>query len=104
VALTHLPLPGPVLGMVILFIGLTLRHSPPTGFVETVRGLLSHLSLLFVPAGVGVTAHLGLLARDGLALGAALIVSTGITIAVTAKLMVWLAPPPRSNGSTEPTL
>jgi len=69
-------LPGPVLGMALLA-GLMLI-SP--GIYTVVRGLaeglLAHLSLLFVPAGVGVVAHLHLLGENGVALVLALVVST----------------------------
>jgi holin-like protein len=51
--------------------------------------LLKNLSLLFVPAGVGVMAHLGLLGEDLLPIAVALIGSTVATIAVTALLMSW---------------
>jgi holin-like protein len=90
VLLTDLPLPGPVIGMVLLFAGLAIRGGDAGAFGETARGLLSHLALLFVPAGVGVSVHLALLARDGLAISAALVVSTVATIAITALTMVWL--------------
>ncbi|WP_142848329.1 CidA/LrgA family protein [Telmatospirillum sp. J64-1] len=94
--LLGLPLPGPVLGMVILFVGLMLRGHVPEGLDGTARGLLNNLSLLFVPAGVGVMLHLPLVMREWLPLSAALIGSTVITIAVTALIMRWLTP--RNGG------
>ena len=79
-----LPLPGPVLGMILLLTGFAL--SKP--LVETVRplaqGILGNLSLLFVPAGVGVVGHLDVLAQNGLPLIIALIASTILAIAVGA--------------------
>ena len=80
-----LPVPGPVLGMALLVALLLLRDRVQTplpafirdGTVErTGRGLLSHLSLLFVPAGVGVVQNLDVLATSGLALAVALVAST----------------------------
>jgi holin-like protein len=57
------PVPGPVVGMVILFVGFTLRSPTPSSpVVTTSDGLLSHLQLLFVPAGAGVIAYLPLIA------------------------------------------
>ncbi len=54
VRLLGLPIPGPVLGMVMLFVTLMIRGSaPPDSLSEASSALLSHLSLLFVPAGVG---------------------------------------------------
>jgi putative effector of murein hydrolase LrgA (UPF0299 family) len=71
-----LALPGPVLGMALLA-GLMLAFP---ALYEVVRalaeGLLAHLSLLFVPAGVGVVAHLDLLGEHGVALLLALVAST----------------------------
>ena len=86
----HLPFPGPVLGMVVLFAFLAIRDGVPAELGRVGDALLSNLSLLFVPAGVGVMAHFALLANDWPALGAAIIGSTMITVAVTALAMVWL--------------
>ena len=61
-----LPVPGPVVGMVLL---------------------LAHLSLLFVPVGVGVITHLDLLSHSGVALGVAIVVSTWCGMAVTALVL-----------------
>lgn len=80
----HLALPGPVIGMAGLFALLTV--SPRVGAVvrPVAQGLLGNLSLLFVPAGVGVVGHLDLLAAEGPALLAALVGSTVLAIAVGA--------------------
>jgi len=91
VAATGLPLPGPVAGMALMFAGLMLAGLPE-GLARIADTLLGHLALLFVPAGVGVMLHLPLLARDGAAIGVALVASTLATIAVTALVMRWLGP------------
>ena len=82
--LLGLPVPGPVLGMLLLFALLLGR----AGAVETVRetssGLLRHLSLLFVPAGVGLVRHTARLRAELLPIAVALLVSTALTVAVTA--------------------
>ena len=67
VAWTGLPVPGPVLGMLLLLGGMTLRGSVPEGLGRVSDGLLAHLSLLFVPAGVGVMLHLATLRDEWLA-------------------------------------
>jgi holin-like protein len=85
-----LALPGPVIGMALLFFTLILRQDLPDGLKTTVEGLLKHLSLLFVPAGVGVMLHLHLLQDEWQAVSLALVVSTVATIAVTALVMVGL--------------
>lgn len=97
-----IPVPGPVLGMVILFLLLVFRGTIPEKLSATTDGLLSHLSLLFVPAGVGVMLHFPLLGDDWIAITMALVVSTVLTIAVTALMMSWLsrhAATPDSTGT-----
>ncbi|WP_029058787.1 CidA/LrgA family protein [Stappia stellulata] len=89
VVATGLPVPGPVLGMVFLFAGLVVRGGPSAGLAQAGDALLRNLALLFVPAGVGVVLHLGLLGREGLAISVSLVVSTLATIAVTALVMRW---------------
>jgi holin-like protein len=99
VAATGIPVPGPVMGMVLLFAGLLVRGSIPKD-LDTVSGaLLSNLSLLFVPAGTGIMVHLGLLAGDGIAVSVALVVSTVATIAVTGLVMQALTAKKRKDQS-----
>jgi putative effector of murein hydrolase LrgA (UPF0299 family) len=87
----HLPLPGPVLGMALLAAILLLRkREPDTALVQTSNGLLRWLGLLFIPAGAGVVANLGLFRTAWFPILVALIVSTALTIAVTALVMQWL--------------
>lgn len=88
-----LPIPGPVLGMLLLFLALVVRRRRSPGFEGFTRGLLQHLGLMFVPAGVGVILHLELLAEAWLPIGGALLFGTAITIVVTGWLMQRLAPP-----------
>ncbi|MCB0024032.1 MAG: CidA/LrgA family protein, partial [Caldilinea sp.] len=64
-------------------------HVPDDVGVVT-GGLLQNLSLLFVPAGVGVMLHAGLLVQNWLAVSAALMASVVITIAVTGLAMRWM--------------
>jgi holin-like protein len=86
-----LPLPGPVLGLALL--ALLLQWSPVRGPVEAAATpLLQHLSLLFVPVGVGVVAHLGLVTQYGLRMALALLLSTWIGLLVTALVLQRLWP------------
>lgn len=87
VATTGIPVPGPVLGMMLLFAGLAIHGSVPKDLDAVSGALLSNLSLLFVPAGTGIMVHLKLLAGDGISVSVALILSTVATIAVTGLLM-----------------
>ena len=82
-----LPIPGPVAGMLLLLGGLILHGRVPDDLGQLADTLLANLSLLFVPAGVGIMLHAGLIGRDWLAISVALVVSTLLTIAVTAVVM-----------------
>jgi holin-like protein len=83
----RLPVPGPVVGMALLFAALIVRGAVADQLRDTANGLLRHLSLLFVPAGVGVMAHLGRLTEEWLPITVSLVFSTLLTIAVTAIVM-----------------
>lgn len=97
---THIPVPGPVIGMVLLFGFLMLRGKVPDDLGRVADALLGNLSLLFVPAGVGVMLHFRLLGDDWLPIAVALVVSTMLTIMVTAALMVWLQRAGNASGET----
>ena len=78
-----LPFPGPVVGMLLLL--LALRFETVRGPVGTCADfLLSHLSLLFVPVGVGVMTHLSLVSQFGFRMLAVIVLSTLVGLAVTA--------------------
>ena len=92
-----LPLPGPVIGLVILVMllfAVERRHLVDISTVDgtslgkVANGLLAVLGVLFVPAGVGVIQNLGLLREYGAALAAALVVSTLLTLTVTVWVFV----------------
>ena len=85
-----LPVPGPVIGMVMLFATLVARGSAPDNLRDTANGLLTHLSLLFVPAGVGLMIHIDRIRGEALPIIVSLVVSTALTIAVTALAFAWL--------------
>lgn len=79
-----LTVPGPVLGMAFLLLALVLVRPLAEVVRGAATGLLSHLSLLFVPAGVGVVGHIERLGAQGPAILAAIVLSTGLAIAVGA--------------------
>ncbi len=89
VTVLNLPLPGPVAGMILLFGFLLVKGEIPEPLAHLSDTLLNNLSLLFVPAGVGVMLHFELLGTELIPLSVALVVSTLLTIAVSALLMVW---------------
>lgn len=101
VTATGLPIPGPVGGMALLFGGLVIRGGLPGDLANVADSLLGNLSLLFVPAGVGVMLHLGLLEAEIVPISVALIASTLITIAVTALMMQWFNKRGSETGDTE---
>ncbi len=90
-----LPVPGPVLGLVFLVIGLgvwgrrrtddEVRDSPVARVGD---GLLANLGLLFVPAGVGVVQYGGLLRSQAMPLALALVGSTALTLVATVLVFV----------------
>ena len=84
-----LPVPGPVIGMVLLFAGLLLRHErgAPEPLAQAAGGLLNNLGLLFIPAGVGVVLYLPLLVQHWAPILLAIVVGTVAAVAVTG----WLA-------------
>ena len=82
-----LPIPGPVVGMLLLFVALLLRDSLVSRIEPTGQYILQNLTLLYVPAAVGVVVHLHLIQSEGGAIIITLIVSTLFTIAVTAVSM-----------------
>jgi len=94
----QLPLPGPVVGMLLLLVVLRWpRVQLPVG--AAAEGLLAHLSLLFVPVGVGVMTHLAVVSQYGLRMLVAIVVSTWIGLAVTALALRLLL---RGDASTPP--
>ena len=79
-----IPIPGNVLGMGLLLVALGLGIVRLEWVQEAADLLLSHLALLFVPAGVGVMVYLDLIARQWLPIVAATVISTFVVMAVTA--------------------
>lgn len=98
-----LPIPGPVIGMALLVGWLRLRPGAYAKLREASLGLLRHLSLLFVPAGVGVMLHTGRLAAEWLPILVALVASTALTIAVTALVTEWTHRWLTRRGGERPT-
>src|ERR1700688_1711699 len=87
-----LPMPGPVVGLLLLLVLLLARDRfkvlargplQQNGVENASRGMLAHLSLLFVPAGVGVVQKLDLVAERGIAIAVILVVSVVVTLLVT---------------------
>jgi holin-like protein len=93
-----LPMPGPVVGLLLLLVLLLARDRvkilargplQQDGVENASRGLLAHLSLLFVPAGVGVVQKLDLIAEHGIAIIVVLAVSVVVTLLVTVATFLF---------------
>lgn len=97
---TGWPVPGPVVGMAVLLLVLAARDRAPRlapaelrdGTLEGVaKGLLAHLSILFVPAGVGVLQRADVIAAHGVGLAVALVASTLLALVATAGTFLLVA-------------
>jgi len=93
-----LPMPGPVVGLLLLLVLLLARDRfkvlargplQQDGVENASRGLLAHLSLLFVPAGVGVVQKLDLIAEHGIAIVVVLAISVVVTLLVTVATFLF---------------
>ncbi len=95
---TGLPVPGPVIGLVLLLGVLVWRGGPSESMAATAQGILKYLGLLFVPAGVGFITELQELRANAIAIAIAIVVSTLLCLAVTGLLMQWLLRGERSES------
>ena len=90
----HLPVPGSVLGMFLLLVALIANDRLASWVRPISLVLISYLAVLFVPAGVGIMLHIDRLKNEALPIGVSLVVSTILTIAVTALVIkystIWL--------------
>jgi holin-like protein len=105
-----LPMPGPVVGLLLLLVLLLARDRfkvmargplQQDGVENASRSLLAHLSLLFVPAGVGVVQKLDLIAEHGIAIIVILAISVVVTLLVTVATFL-LAGRLLSRGGSAP--
>lgn len=82
-----LPVPGPVIGMLLLFGYLLSRPVIVERLAPSTLEFLKHLSLLFIPAGVGVMVHAQRVASEWVPLLVALLLSAFVSLAVTALVL-----------------
>ncbi len=95
-----LPIPGPVIGMTLLLLTLLARGQVNHETRTNVGAFLQHMSLFFVPAGVGVMVHLQRVANEWLPIVVSLVVSTFAGMAVTAWVIRAMSPK-KGSASTE---
>jgi len=96
--LSGLPVPGPVIGLVLLTTGLAAFPRLRDIVRPVAQGILGNLALLFVPAGVGVIGHLSSLASHAGALVVIFLGSTAAAISVGALAFTAVA---RLTGSRD---
>ena len=82
----NLPVPGSVIGMVLLLAALFIKKDVPHSVGKTADGLIQYIGLLFVPAGAGVSLYLALIAEEWLVILTASFGSTVLTLAFCALL------------------
>ena len=80
-------IPGPVIGLVLLLVFLSLRGHVPASIDLVGSSVLQHLGLLFIPASVGVVLYLPILQANAWAIASALVISVLATIAATDSLL-----------------
>src|SRR5690606_20998089 len=87
VYLAGLPVPGPVIGMLLLLAFLVYRKGYADRLAPSASQLLAHMALLFVPAGVGISVHFHRIADEWVAILVSVLVSTLVSIVVTALVI-----------------
>ena len=86
----HLPVPGPLIGMLLLFAALLVRGRLPETLRDAANALLRNLMLLFIPAVTGVMMYFDRIAREALPFLAACILGAALTLAATALALQWM--------------
>ena len=84
VRLLDLPIPGPVVGMTLLFLCLLAKGHVSQEIRIHTGALLQHMSLFFIPAGVGIMLHMQRIGNEWLPIMLSLVISTFAGMAVTA--------------------
>lgn len=93
-----LPIPGPVIGMMLLFFTLIQFPRLLAKLEHAAMAMLQHLSLLFIPAGVGIMVSVSQIGDHWLAILVSMVASTVLTMVVTALSFNYL------NGSSNPSV
>jgi holin-like protein len=89
--LFHLPIPGSIVGLLLLFVLLLCKVIPVHWIENGSNTILSYLPLFFIPATAGIVNHLDIFNGRGLLLILVLIVSSVLTIGAAAHSSQWLA-------------
>jgi holin-like protein len=92
--------PGPLCGMLLLLAFLFATGGPSQELKNVGSALLDHLGLLFVPAGTAIVAYGAVFAQDGVAITAALFISTTVAVHIGGLVAEWCAGLKRANDGT----
>lgn len=92
------PVPGSVLGMLLLFLTLVVRGGISSDLKKSSNSILPYLPLFIVPVSVGIVNFMGLLEREGIALLVAIVVSLLIGIPACGLLAQWIIKRPKYTG------
>jgi holin-like protein len=96
-----LPLPGSVIGMMLLVGWLALVRRQQPGLQAVTAWLTAHLSIMFLPSAVGMMDEGPVLTRYGVGLVVATVASTLLTMAVTVLVFRWAAERFAPDGTGE---
>jgi holin-like protein len=96
---THLPVPGPLIGMGLLFIALLIKGGVPAALERTSDKLFAHMVLFFTPLVAGVMMHFERAASEGLAFIVACLAGSALSLIVTALTLQGML----SRTSTKPS-
>lgn len=97
-----LPIPGPVIGMVLLLASLVIRDRLDPDVDQVASAFSQHLGVLFIPAAVGVVMFAPKLASHGIAIGLILMASVGLAVAATALTLKLLGSRGPAKASEKP--
>ena len=86
----NLPLPGTVLGLILLFLALYLRIVKIEMIEDICEVLISHMSFLFIPAGVGLMTSFDMLKGKVMAFSIIILISTFVVWIVTFYVVKYL--------------
>ena len=87
--LLGLPIPGPVIGLVLLLATLLIRRRIDADLDLVATAFTQHLGPLFIPAAVGVVMFVPQLADHGLTIAIILLISVATSVAVSALVLKW---------------
>lgn len=83
-------IPGSVIGMVLLFVALTLKWVNPTKVRPTADFLVKNMALFFVPVGAGIMVSSEYLNGNYIAVIASVLISTVLVLLTTGYIQQYM--------------